>query len=275
MLLLAHAAMPTRIFAATVDHGLRPEAADEAEFVAALCEKLEIPHMILRLSAPIIGNVQSAARAARYALLQNQADTDRCDFIVTAHHADDQLETVLMRIARGSGIDGLSAVRTQQGQIIRPMLAYTKPELEEICVQFGVTPIRDPSNCDDSFDRVAMRQWLASNPHPFDAHRAVRTATAFADAAEALEWAASRAWESCVTADGDSLILDSHSLPKEIQRRVLLRILDRIQPGYVPRGDALDRARDTLIKGGRQLLGDVQCEGGTLWRFRSAPRRQL
>ncbi len=275
MLLLAHAAMPERICSATVDHGLRPEAADEAEFVAALCRKLRVSHRILRPSTPITGNLQSEARAARYALLHAQADVAGYDFIATAHHADDQLETVLMRIARGSGINGLAGVRVRQGRIIRPMLAFTKTELEEICGHSGVSPIRDPSNEDDSFDRIAMRQWLASTPHPFDAHRAVRTATAFADAAEALEWATNRAWESCVTADGDSVILDSYSLPKEIQRRVLLRILDRIQPGYVPRGDALDRARDTLIKGGRQLLGDVQCEGGTLWRFRSAPRRQL
>ena len=274
MLLLAHAAMPTQISAATVDHELRPEAADEAAFVAALCGKLDVPHTTLRPSTPISGNVQSNARAARYALLQSQADADGSDFIATAHHADDQLETVLMRIARGSGIDGIAAVRARQGRIIRPMLAFAKSELEEVCEQSGVTPVRDPSNSDDSFDRIKMRQWLASTQHPFDPLRAVRTARAFADASEALDWMADSAFGMRVSSKDDTLIFDATTLPKEIQRRLLLRILNQIQPGYVPRGEATDRALETLNNGGRQMLGDILCEGGETWRFRPAPERQ-
>ena len=274
MLLLAHVAIPERISAATVDHQLRPEAADEAAFVAALCGKLNVPHAVLQPSAPISGNLQSEARAARYALLQTRADTDGCNWIATAHHADDQLETVLMRVARGSGIDGLAGVRMQQGRIIRPMLAFTKTELEGICDQSGVTAVSDPSNADDSFDRVAMRQWLASTAHPFGAHRAVRTATAFTEASEALEWMTSDAFETRVLRSGVSFTLAVTDLPRELQRRLLLRILDQIQPGYVPRGDATDRALDTLTKGGQQMLGDVLCEGGESWHFRSAPQRQ-
>ena len=274
MLLLAHAAMPDRISAATVDHRLRPEAADEAAFVATFCEKLNVPHAILRPSAPISGNLQSEARAVRYALLQKHADATECDRIATAHHANDQLETVLMRIARGSGVDGLAGVREQQRRIIRPMLAFTKTELENLCEQSGVTPISDPSNADDSFDRVAMRQWLASAPHPFDPHRAVRTATAFTEVSEALDWVTNDVFETRVSRDGDALTLAATDLPREIQRRLLLRILDQIQPAYVPRGDAADRALDTLHVGGRQTLGDVLCEGGELWCFRPAPQRQ-
>ena len=274
MVLLAHAAMPERISAATVDHQLRPEASDEANFVAAFCEKLNVPHSILRPSAPITGNLQSDARTVRYALLHSQADADNCDFIATAHHADDQLETVLMRIKRGSGIDGLAAIRTRQGKIIRPMLAFAKTELEAICTQSGVTPVSDPSNADDSFDRVAIRQWLAANAHPFDVHRAVRTASAFADASEALEWTTDSVFETRVSSNGCDLILNPTDLPREIQRRLLLRILGRIQPGYVPRGDAADRALETLNNGGRQMLGDILCEGGETWRFRPAPGRQ-
>ena len=273
MLLLAHAAMPTQISAATVDHELRPEAADEAAFVAALCGKLDVPHATLRPSTPISGNVQSNARAARYALLQSQADADGSDFIATAHHADDQLETVLMRIARGSGIDGIAAVRARQGRIIRPMLAFAKSELEEVCEQSGVTPVRDPSNSDDSFDRIKMRQWLASTQHPFDPLRAVRTATAFADASEALDWMAHRLFESEISSEDDRLILTANGLPRELQRRLLLRILDCIQPGYVPRGEAAEKALDTLLNGGQQLLGDVLCKGGNAWHFRLAPQR--
>jgi tRNA(Ile)-lysidine synthase len=73
---------------------------------------------------------------------------------------------------------------------------------------------------------------------------------------------------------GNSLTLAATDLPREIQRRLLLRVLDQIQPGYLPRGDAADRALDTLNDGGRQMLGDVLCEGGELWQFRPAPKRQ-
>jgi tRNA(Ile)-lysidine synthase len=274
MLLLAYAAMPDRVCAATVDHELRPEAADEAGFVAALCGQLSMPHSILRPPTPIIGNLQSNARTARYALLQAHADASGCDWIATAHHADDQLETVLMRIARGSGIDGLSGVRARQGRIIRPMLTFTKNELEEICAETGITPVRDPSNSDDSFDRVKMRQWLAENSHPFDPNRAVRTATAFADAAEALEWMTDALAKTHVTLNDDGLTFNAKDLPRELQRRLLLRILSQIQPDYVPRGDALDRALDTVADGGKQMLGDVQCDGGKIWRFRPAPKRR-
>lgn len=274
MLLLAYAAMHDRLCAATVDHELRPEAADEAEFVAALCSQMSVPHSILRPPTPITGSLQSSARAARYALLQAHADATGCDWIATAHHADDQLETVLMRIARGSGVDGLSGVRARQGRVIRPMLAFTKTELEEICAETGVVPVRDPSNKDDSFDRVKMRQWLAENSHPFDPSRAVRTATAFADAAEALEWMTDALFQTHVTREDDSFIVNATDLPRELYRRLVLRILSQIQPDYVPRGDVLDRALDTLADGGKQLLGDVQCDGGKIWRFRPAPKRR-
>src|SRR5262245_16934078 len=97
LLLLAEAAFPGRVQAATVDHGLRTESADEAAFVAALCRQRDIPHATLRPETPIEGNIQSAARRARYALLEAWRSEQRLDWILTAHHADDQAETLLMR----------------------------------------------------------------------------------------------------------------------------------------------------------------------------------
>jgi tRNA(Ile)-lysidine synthase len=116
LLLLAHAAIPGGIAAATVDHGLRAEAAGEAAFVAALCATLGIPHATLRPGAPITGNIQSSARKARYALLEIWADQHNLDWIATAHHADDQAETLLMRLSRGAGVAGLSGVRAVNGR---------------------------------------------------------------------------------------------------------------------------------------------------------------
>ena len=282
MLMLAHAALPRSIIAATVDHGLRPEATAEAEFVYQLCTKLDVAHHILRPDLPIIGNIQSEARMARYALLSQHAVSKGCNWIATAHHADDQLETVLMRVARGSGIDGLAAVRQRQDHIIRPMLSFRKAELEAICTACNVTAVQDPSNENDRYDRVAMRQWLAEAGHPFDALRAVRSASAFADAAQALDWMTERLYQSHVHDDGKAIILQTNDLPREMLRRLTLRIIGEIQPGYAPRGEALDQAMLALKNGTQCMLGNVLCEGQSngqiesyaAWRFRPAPQRR-
>jgi tRNA(Ile)-lysidine synthase len=274
LLLLAAAAMTDHICAATVDHGLRPEAKAEADYVAVLCALLNVPHHILRPEEPITGNLQSNARAARYALLNAHADQQNCEWIATAHHADDQLETLLMRIARGSGIDGLAAIRKKQGKIIRPLLQHKKQDFEEMCQNAGVVPTRDPSNDDASFDRVAMRQWLASTRHPFDTARAVRTTSALADASEALDWVTEREFASRVSADTKGYSLQPDALPLELQRRLVRRVLADIETGNNPRGEAMDRALIDLATGKRFTLGNILCQGGDIWTFRLAPPRK-
>ncbi len=274
LLLLAHAAQPDRIEAATMDHGLRNEAADEAIFVGNVCGSLGIQHHILHPAQPIAGSLQAEARRERYAALHTRAITSGCDWIATAHHADDQLETILMRIARGSGIDGLAAVRARHGRVIRPLLHFRKAELEGICAECRVTPIFDPSNLDLHFDRVAVRQWLANSRHPLEAHRAVQTANACADASEALNWVTEQYYHTHVQLSANDVTLETSNLPRELLRRLTLRIIDTLQPGYTPRGEALDEAMHALAKGEQRMLGDIICQGGTNWRFRPAPKRR-
>lgn len=274
MLLLAHAAFPGHIAVATVNHGLRPEAADEAGFVARLCGDLGLEHVTLAPDQPITGNIQSAARVARYALLEQAADQARCDVIATAHHKDDQLETLLMRLARGSGLDGLAGVRATNGRVIRPVLGFAKAELEQICADAGVEPVRDPSNDDDDFDRVAMRQFLAERRHPFDATRAARSASALAEAGEALDWVLDRLSDERIVMKGDSVVVDPSNLPRELQRRLLLAALHKIAPQIAPRGDAIDRLLGDLHAGKTAMIGDILCKGTEGWRFSPAPPRR-
>lgn len=273
MLLLANAALPGKFAAASVDHGLRPESADEARFVANLCETLHVEHITLTPDQPITGNIQSAARAARYALLEQAAERLRCDVIATAHHQDDQLETLLMRIARGSGIDGLAAIRERNGRIIRPLLTFSKAELEQICADANITPVRDPSNDDSEFDRVAMRQYLAAWPNPFDAARAARTSAAMADAAVALDWMTSELAVNRIMHNAGSVELRHAGLPLEMQRRLVLRSLRLIDPDMAPRGSALDRLLEDLQGLKTVTLGDILCKGGPVWHFSAAPPR--
>ncbi len=273
LLLLANTTVPKRIAAATVNHGLRPDAQDEARLVANLCKKLNVEHVILTPEQPITGNIQSAARKARYALLDVAARHLQCDAVATAHHADDQLETMLMRIARGSGIDGLAAIREKNGRIIRPLLSFAKSELEHICADAAIAPVRDPSNDDSDFDRVAMRQYLAARPHPFDAARAVRTASALADAAEALEWIVQDLFKRRTQGDEDGFSVDPDGVPSEIQRRLVMKVLRMIERDLTPRGDAVDRLLHDLRDGRTAMIGNILCKGGSVWHFAPAPPR--
>jgi tRNA(Ile)-lysidine synthase len=274
LMLLANAAMPDRIAAATVDHGLRPEAAAEADYVAALCAERAIPHSILRPEHPIIGNIQSEARRTRYALLEQAADEADCSLIATAHHADDQLETVLMRFARGSGVDGMSGVRPRNGRIIRPLLEFSKSELEEICKFAGIQPVLDPSNDDAEFDRVAMRQWLARTQHPFNSARATRTATAMQDAGAALLWMTDQLASTRIKKIDDEIQCTAADLPHELQRRLVLTSLAMLDPDLNPRGDTVERLVDDLRGGRTTTVGDILCKGSDVWRFSPAPPRR-
>lgn len=274
LLLLAQQTLPSYIVAATVDHQLRPESADEAQFVTQICQDKGIPHLTLTPDEAITGNIQSSARATRYALLERAADAENCNFIATAHHADDQLETLLMRLARGSGIDGLSGIRARNGRVVRPLLDFTKAELINICSSAGLQSVNDPSNANIDFDRVAMRNWLASAQHPFSADRALRTASALAEASDALVWMTDTLAAQRISLETDSVICDASDLPDELKRRLLIRCLSILDSSLAPRGDAIDRLLADLEKARPAMIGDIKCVGGSKWRFSQAPPRQ-
>jgi len=274
MLFLAHATVPDRCIAATVDHGLRAEAREEAAYVAEICGKLSIPHATLTVKDTITGNIQSQARELRYALLRAHALEKGAAWIATAHHSDDQVETFLMRLARGSGIDGLSSIRRRNEDIIRPFLDFSRDDLEQICLEHGVQPVQDPSNDDESFDRVRMRKWLRENDMPFDRHALQASAEALSEGAAALVWMTERLAEQHIDARGGEIMLDAQNLPNEMQRRLLLLALDRLQPGYTPRGEPLSRALQEVRGGGKAMLGELLITGGLQWRLTKAPPRR-
>ncbi|MEQ1899782.1 MAG: tRNA lysidine(34) synthetase TilS [Devosia sp.] len=154
-----------RLFVYSVDHGLRPEAKDEAQMVKREAERLGIAARVLRWTGdkPSTG-VQAAARAARYALMGEAMAMDGVETLLTAHQLEDQAETVLMRMAHGSGIEGLKAMMPLamvEGLVIfRPFLAVPKAELMAVVERAGLTPACDPSNDDAHYERVRWRTML-------------------------------------------------------------------------------------------------------------------
>jgi tRNA(Ile)-lysidine synthase len=155
-----------RLCAATVDHGLRPEGAAEAAAVARLCDRLGVPHATLVWEGEKpAARLQERAREARYYLLAAEAKRVGARVVVTAHHLDDQAETVLFRLMRGSGIAGLAgmAARTRRGdvEIVRPLLGFAKADLVAFCDTRGLAYVSDPSNENPRFARARLRRLMA------------------------------------------------------------------------------------------------------------------
>lgn len=273
LLLLASQACPGRIAAATVDHGLRPAARTEAEFVAAICRERGIPHEILRPVIPIRGSIQSAARHARYGLLHDWIKENQIHWLATAHHADDQLETMIMRILRGSGIDGMSGIREKRTDIIRPLLHFQKSELIAYVADQGLDAVDDPSNRDQGFDRVRVRNAL-QDLEGFDTGLASQSASALGDAREAIEWMVERLAADHLAITDLGCTLSDIDFPHELQRRLLLKCLHICDPGLSPRGNQIDQTIVALEKGETVTLGDILCRGGSTWRFQPAPKRR-
>ncbi|NNM76333.1 tRNA lysidine(34) synthetase TilS [Sphingomonas sp. ID1715] len=273
MLLLASAEGPVR--AATVDHGLRPEARGEAKQVAAICAARSIAHDILTLSLPP-GTNQAEAREARYAALGEWCRAHGLTRLATAHHADDQAETLLMRLARGAGLGGLAGIRSERAlgggvTLVRPLIRYRKAELEAIVAAAGLMPVRDPSNSDPRYDRTAARALLAETPW-LNPARLAHSATHLAEAEAALEWTVDRLEAERAEARGEEASLDPAGLPPELLRRLMRRIFARF--GEAPRGPELARLTAALHGGRAATLGSVKATPGPRWTFSRAPPRR-
>ena len=283
LLLLAAEARLGLVRAATVDHRLRPEAADEADYVASVCANLDVPHDILKIdwSTKPTAALQERARIERYAALDRWVSRERLTAVATGHHADDQAETLLMRLARGVGIKGLAAMRpssplpgSKHVRLIRPLLGWRRSELQAICASAGVVPIDDPSNADEQYERVRMRRALADGGW-LDAGAAARSASLLGQADTALDWAAEQEWQRQVQSSSAGLSYVPGGAPAEIVRRIVLRaILQTASEGDAQiRGRELDQLLAALRSGGRSTLRGVLCSGGETWSFIPAPNR--
>jgi len=277
LLLLAHAALPGQVAAATVDHGLRSANADEAAMVAALCQRLGVPHAALPVTLAE-GNIQAEARAARYAALAAWMGQQEIVALATAHHADDQAETLLLRLNRGSGVAGLAGVRAR-GQVprtrlplVRPLLGWRRAELADVVTAAGLTAADDPSNRDDRFDRARLRKALVEVDW-LDVPALAASAAHLADADVALDWAAVREWQDCVTRAPLGLVYRPQA-PRAIALRVLTRIVTELD-GEAPRGSAVARLFDSLVARQPASIGQLVArplpEG---WSFSRAPARR-
>jgi len=245
----------------------------------ALAARLE--HAILTVRWPEAPQtaIQERARAQRYRLLGYWAEERGLDAIATGHHADDQAETLIMRLNRGAGVSGLAGVRASGqgtgGRVIRPLLGWRRAELAAIVAAAGIEPVADPSNVDDRYDRARLRKALAGVDW-LDPQGIAASAAALADSEEALDWMVARLEGERITQQGGNLLLDPRDVPFEIVRRLVALCLRRIDPDIEIRGSALVRMVKMLESGHAATIGGVSAaplaKGG--WRFRQAPPRR-
>ena len=283
LLLLAAAARPGLVEVATVDHGLRAEAHEEARMVAQTCERLALSHSTLtaRWSEVPQTAIQERARQQRYLLLGYWAEERGLDALATAHHADDQAETLLMRLARGSGVRGLAGMRPRSItpgshiKLIRPLLGWRRSELEAVCTTAGLRPVEDPSNEDDRFERVRVRQALACFEW-LDPAAIARSATNLGDADAALDWATRLEWGQSVEERREAIHYRPGEAPAEIVRRIVARAIRKlaIEGDSELRGSELNRLLATLLEGGSSTIRGVHCHGGSEWSFNVAAARR-
>lgn len=263
-----------RLLAVTVDHGLRAEAAAEATAVRRLARRLGVRHRILRWrgNKPRTG-VQDAAREARYRLLAELAARDGFAHIVTAHSLDDQAETVLFRMARGSGVSGLTGMtraapvplsRWRHIQVLRPLLHVPKARLIATLQALKVDYSDDPSNRDPRFARPRLRALMpALAREGLDAQGLARLALRLrrAEAAIAMAVDAARAALAPEPWPADGPISFRTSLFGTLPGEVALRLL----------GEAIAHAGDE----GPVELGKLEALCQALGQSRSRLRRTL
>jgi len=274
----------------SVDHGLRAEAKDEVEMVAGICRQYGLPHKTFSWTgAKPEGNISAQAREARYDLMTEWCVSQQISHLLVAHSLDDQAETVLLRLARGSGVDGLSAMAVSRKwnttTIYRPLLGVKRSALVQLVKSVPVAFVDDASNHDLKYDRVRFRRAMEIlEPLGITSEGLAETAVRLAQARAALDTGCAQALGQAVAVyDAGYCIVyprQLQSYPYEIKRRVLGRLLCAVagRP-YAPPHASLDSLLDWLgapSRANRTLGGCLLMpRGDEIWMMRESGRNLL
>ena len=262
----AHA-LQTQIYALSVDHRLREEAADEAKFAGEVVSKLpNVSHYILvwEQGGDQETRIEERAREARYGLLYGFMAENDIVHLFIGHHQNDQAETFLFRLAKGSGLDGLSCMPEKNETfhngknyvVCRPLLGELKSDILDYASNHSIPHIEDPSNQDEAFARVRLRQSMGVlEKEGLTPKRLYTTAKRIKRAREAVEYIADITYKNVVKSnDTGSIVLKYDILaktPLEIVIRVVLKAMEELkggQGGYGPRLERVETLCEDLIE---------------------------
>ena len=238
--------------AAHFNHKLREESDLEAEFVKNYCLKASLPFREgsgdVRGYAEVNGlSIEEAARILRYQFLFQVAERESAGAVAVAHHADDQIETVLMNLLRGAGAKGLAGMRavsvpnpwSDTIPVVRPLLEVDKADLIAYHTENQLPMVEDPSNTDESYFRNRIRHSLLPNLESLRSgirHRLLQTAQIMSAEDQALEYFTDLSWQACLTSKGGSYLqlsrADLLEYPVAIQRRMIRKALATLRPDF-------------------------------------------
>lgn len=266
------------IMVATVDHGLRPDSAAEARQVSRAARALELPHATLLWQRETdTGNLMANARDARLRLLAGWAQRNKLSAVLLGHTADDQAETLVMRLARGSGIDGLASMAEWRDRFgirwLRPMLGAGRQELRDWLTARGIAWADDPSNENEDFDRIRIRKAIGAMG--LDIGALARAANHIGEARDALSHYAAHAAREAEAHNG-SLTLPIRAYndaPSEIRRRLIVAACRWVTGAdYPPRRNTVLHALNAIATGHRVTLDGALIEpaGDRIRLFREA-----
>lgn len=224
-------------FAVNFEHGIRGESSiKDSDFVANWCKQAGIELLSVRLDTPQYCrqkglSVEQGARELRYAYFEELLSNGKCDRVALAHHADDQAETVLMRIFRGTGIRGLAAMSEDNGKYIRPLLSYSREDIDEYVEQNEIPYVDDETNSDETYTRNFVRATLEKVKQRFPSvcesiARLSRTAAENEDYIRSLMPPVEESEGDCVV---DVKVLNN--LPQPVKKRYIHAVCETIGVG--------------------------------------------
>jgi tRNA(Ile)-lysidine synthase len=271
-----------RLHVLHVDHQLRADSAADADFVRALGVRLGVPVDVATVAVDRRGSLEDSARSARYAALETWAARIGAERIALGHTADDQAETVLMRLVQGAGVRGLSGIPPVRGRIIRPLIALRRSALEAELRRAGLSWVEDPTNRDPKFLRNRIRHellpLLSDSYNPEIAAALVRMAALARETVTALDEAAAAELDRLAVWDDRAVIVRLESLrglPRPVAAEILRQAAARLGSraplrAWAHRG--LERVLAVPVPRRPFKLGGVTVEvSGALARLASAP----
>ncbi len=255
------------VVALVVDHSLRKESKTEAKCAAKILDKLGIEnHILTHKGKKPESNIQENAREIRYELLTRYCREHKIKHLATAHNAEDNAETFLLRLSRGSGVDGLAAIPEitvmNKIKIIRPVLGFSRAELKAILTGNNIEWVEDPTNATDKYKRNKLRSALAKLEDPELITARINEAAAnLSRVKDFLEEETAKAEKLTVKYSGKSAEIKVNeflSLHDEIAFRLLLRLISRLSPhGERPRFHKLKRLKPGITAGQKRTLSGL------------------
>ncbi|MCC7305428.1 MAG: tRNA lysidine(34) synthetase TilS [Alphaproteobacteria bacterium] len=267
------AANGVEVHALTVDHGLRKESAKEAKQVAAWVKGWPVKHKILKWTGrKPKTRLMEEARAARYLLMVEYCRGQKIKYLFLAHHQDDQAETFLLRLAAGSGLDGLAGMKPVQDTahgiiLLRPFLKVSKEDLILTCHFKKISYVKDPSNETERFARPRLRKARkVLEEEGLSSKRLAVTAARLARAQKALDGIADKSFKT-ITLENNTkrIVLNDKlwlALPEEVALRVLIKAMELLRPEarYRPRMEKIEDLFGDLFSPGpfrKRTLGGL------------------